>query len=485
MSFVSYSYFLFLAGLLILYYLLPHRLRWAVLLGGSLAFCFYLDTYSAIWLIGVSLVSYGASLGIAHFHNQGRKALAKTILILSLVASFGSLFCMKYLQMTMRYLESTVIGQGGQWDIPILSLAMPIGISFYLFQATGYLVDVYRQKTPLIRHIGHYVLSVTFFAKLTQGPIAPVRELVPQFTQKIKLDPLNMRKGAVRILIGLVKKAVVADRLAVIADSVFSSQNELSALSALIGIVFYAFQLYADFAGYTDIAIGSAQLFGLVLPENFKQPYLARSIADFWRRWHLTLSNWLKEYIYIPLGGSRVKPIRWAINVLIVFLVSGIWHGSGLTFVIWGGLHGLYQIIGKLTSRPRTFIKTKLPGGLRWFTDCISIILTFVLVCAAWTFFRAPTVSDAINLLSRLFCGNWAFSLAQLGVKANEWWFSVSMIALMIASDIVSEHAAIVELIEKSVLPVRWVIYLLLLFLLILFGMYGSLSAQSFIYVSF
>lgn len=486
MTFVTYSYYLFLAGSLVLYYILPHRFRWGVLLAASIVFCSSLNMHSTIWLVTTACVSYFAAIGMDILNSKQHRRLSKFLLILSLIVLFGSLFLMKYLPMFLDISEKIVTRVTGHaWTAPALSLAMPVGISFYLFQVTGYLIDVYRRKTPLVRHFGHYVLSVTFFAKLTQGPIAPVEQLAPQFAVPVRLDPLAMRKGAFRILLGLFKKTVIADRLAVAADFVFANPIESNALTVVIGTVFYAFQLYTDFAGYTDMAVGSAQLFGITLPENFRQPYLARSIADLWRRWHMTLSSWLRTYVYFPLGGSRVKQWRWAFNVLVVFLVSGVWHGSGLTFVIWGLLHGLYQIIGKYTAQLRTVYKERLMGRDTWLSTFTSVFCTFVLVCIAWVFFRAPSATAAVTMLSSLFGGDWSFSLAQLGIKANEWYMSCGMILLTVVMDLVSEHHSIPDWVEARHLIIRWPVYLVLLFMVILFGMYGSLSAQSFIYVSF
>lgn len=486
MTFVTYSYYLFLAGFLLLYYILPHKLRWCVLLAASIAFCASLNTYSTIWMIATAVISYFAALSMDTLLRRQHPKSAKAVLIISLLISFGALFLMKYLSMFLS-LSETIVNKLWRetWESPALSLAMPVGISFYLFQVTGYLIDVYRKKTQPIQHFGHYILSVTFFAKLTQGPIAPVEQLAPQFSVPISLDPLAMRKGALRILIGLFKKAVIADRLAVVADYVFAHPSTSNALTIVIGTVFYAFQLYTDFAGYTDMAIGSAQLFGIVLPENFRQPYLARSIADLWRRWHMTLSTWLRTYVYFPLGGNRVKQWRWAINVLVVFLVSGMWHGSGLPFIIWGLLHGIYQIIGKYTAKPRATFKEKLMGKDTWLSTLTSVACTFILVCIAWVFFRAPSIGTAFTMLSNLFSHDWAFSLAQLGIKDNEWYLSFCMILFTIVLDIIYELCSIPDWVEKRTLFIRWPIYLSLLFAIILFGMYGSLSAQSFIYVSF
>ena len=504
MSFVSWGYFLFLACTLIIYYIFPHRFRWIVLLAASLVFCLLINVYSTAWLVATTILTYFAAYAIARCAERGRRRGAKAILVCSLVLLFGSLIVLKYLPLLLKkdlpllltkYLPPVPGGVWGRLEAastaaPFLasianSIVMPVGISFYLFQVTGYLIDLYGQKTALVRHFGHYSLAVSFFAKLSQGPITPVAKLVSRFAEPVEIDPLKMRRGAVRILIGLVKKAVIADRLAVVANNVFADPSGVNAAGAAIGAVFYTFQLYADFAGYTDVAIGSAQLFGIELPENFRQPYLARSIAEFWRRWHITLSDWLKNYVYIPLGGSRVSRGRWAFNILTVFLISGAWHGSGLTFIVWGLLHGCYQVAGKMTSGPRKAVAAKASRGAKWLTDGLSVIVTFVLVSIAWIFFRADSMGTAVEMLARLACGDWTFSLQQLAVEANEWWLSCVLIVLMVIADLVSERRPLLDLIEERALPVRWLIYLALLYLLIFFGIYGAVSAQSFIYVSF
>ena len=496
MSFVSWGYFLFLACTLIIYYIFPHRFRWIVLLAASLVFCLFINVYSTAWLVATTILTYFAAYAIARCAERGRRRGAKAILVCSLVLLFGSLLVLKYLPLLLKkdlpllltkYLPPVARSLLARYSAASIanSIVMPVGISFYLFQVTGYLIDLYGQKTALVRHFGHYSLAVSFFAKLSQGPITPVAKLVSRFAEPVEIDPLKMRRGAVRILIGLVKKAVIADRLAVVANNVFADPSGVNAAGAAIGAVFYTLQLYADFAGYTDVAIGSAQLFGIELPENFRRPYLARSIAEFWRRWHITLSDWLKKYVYIPLGGSRVSKGRWAFNILTVFLISGVWHGSGLTFIVWGLLHGCYQVAGKMTSGPRKAVAAKVPRGTKWLTDGLSVIVTFVLVSIAWIFFRADSMGTAMEMLARLACGDWTFSLQQLAVEANEWWLSCVLIVLMVIADLISERRPLLDLIEERALPVRWLIYLALLYLLIFFGIYGAVSAQSFIYVSF
>ena len=451
-----------------------------MLLAASLVFCLRISVYSTAWLAATTVLTYLTAYLIARCTESGRRRQAKAVLVCSLVLLFGSLLLLKYLPLVPHN-----VWEHFRAASIVKSVVMPVGISFYLFQVTGYLIDLYSQKTAFVRHFGHYSLAVSFFAKLSQGPITPVSELIPQFTEPVEIDPVQMRRGAVRILFGLIKKAVIADRLAIVANNVFADPSGVNAAGAAIGAVFYTFQLYADFAGYTDVAIGSAQLFGITLPENFRQPYLARSIAEFWRRWHITLSDWLKTYVYIPLGGSRVSRYRWAFNILTVFLISGVWHGSGLTFIVWGLLHGCYQVDGKMTAGPRAAMAEKLPAGAKWLTHALSVIITFILVSIAWIFFRADSIAAAMEMIARLTCGDWTFSMQQLSVKANEWWMCCAVIGLLAFADLASERGSVLDWVERRVLPVRWLIYLALLYLLIFFGIYGAVNAQSFIYVSF
>ena len=476
MSFVSYAYFLFLFICLVLYYGFPQRFRWISLLSASIVFAGMLDLYSMVWIVITTFITFFVGILI---ENSKTKKVKKKLLLGSLLLCFGALAVVKYSSGVFSFLSDKDLVK-----MPV-SIVMPIGISFYMFQVTGYLIDIYMEKMKAIRHMGQYAVAVTFFAKLTQGPIVPVQELILQFTSPIKIDVLKIRGGAVTILFGLFKKVVVADRLAVVANSVFSAPNDMNGLSALLGIVFYTFQLYADFAGYTDIAVGSAMLFGIDMPHNFSQPYLARSIGEFWRRWHITLSTWLKNYIYIPLGGSRVSRKRWALNTMIVFFISGIWHGNGFTLIVWGLLHGIYQVIGRYTKTVREKIREKAIGKDTWMSIGVSTLITFILVSVAWTFFRATSLFDACHLLLQVIKGPWNLNLAQVGVKMHELCFSLGMIGIIIVMDLIGEKIVLVKWVENQILPIRWIIYLGLLFVLILFGMYGSLAADSFIYVSF
>ena len=481
MTFISWGYYALLMGALAVFYLLPHRLRWCGLLAFSVLFGASMGADTLLWMGVSAAVSYAGARFI--HRNRGTKK-ARAGLWISLGICFALLIVFKYLGFGLRILTRLMWALGLEASAPAFSLAMPVGISFYIFQVTGYLADVYRGECEPVRHFGKYALAVSFFPKMMQGPIEPVQHFMRELDEEKPFDEKQFVLGLVTILLGIAQKTLVADRLAVAVDKVYASAAQglpITTGASLIAILFYAFQLYADFAGYTMIALGSASLFGLTLSPNFRQPYLAASIADFWRRWHMTLSAWLRKNIYFPLGGSRVKTARWCLNVIAVFFVSGLWHGAGLNFIVWGLLHGVYQVAGKLSAPIRQRLKKPLPARL---SHAVSVLCTFALVCFAWVFFRALNVAEAMAVLGGLFHGG-AFSLAQVGLSLPEMICCVLAIAAMLALDGCNERGSAAQWIASRGILLRWVICLALLTLIILFGRYGSLAASSFIYVGF
>jgi D-alanyl-lipoteichoic acid acyltransferase DltB (MBOAT superfamily) len=281
------------------------------------------------------------------------------------------------------------------WDPPVLDLVLPIGISFHTFQALSYTIDVYRGQIPVERSLLRLWVYVLFFPQLVAGPIERARRLLPQFDERHAPDPAAIAAGLKRILWGLVKKVVIADRLALMANGVFSSPQDFSGLSLLIGTYAFAFQIYADFSAYSDIAIGSARILGFRLMENFDRPYFAASPGEFWKRWHISLSTWFRDYVYIPLGGDRQGKGRWVAAILVTFLLSGLWHGANWTFVAWGVFHGLLIVLARTVGKA-----VRLPRAA-------GIILTFHLVVLGWIYFRAASLADAHYVFGRLFAGPW------------------------------------------------------------------------------
>ncbi len=340
----------------------------------------------------------------------GKKNTEKPCLVVTLVVCLGILAVYKYFNFLSNSVTDVINACGGKADKFVLNLILPVGISFYTFQTLSYVIDVYRGTTQIETHFGYYALYVSFFPQLVAGPIERPENLLPQLRAQHCLEWKNVYAGLRKMLIGFFKKVVVADLLATYVVSVYGKVDSANGFTVLLATVLFSFQIYCDFSGYTDIAIGCAEVMGIRLMQNFDRPYIAKSIKEFWARWHISLSSWFKDYIYIPLGGNRVSKFRNCLNILIVFLVSGLWHGAEWTFVIWGALHGLYQIIGKFTFKPRNKLWQKLkinPDGL--FVSSLRTFNTFLFAAFAWILFRADNFADAKVLIAKLFT-DWQFN---------------------------------------------------------------------------
>ncbi len=342
-----------------------------------------------------SLVNYtGARL----VENGG----GKRALIPALVIDIGLLFVFKYLVFvneSFRWLYELL---GKTYPVGRFDIILPMGISFYTFQGMGYLIDIYRGEYKAEKNYLKFTLFITFFPQLVAGPIERADRLMHQLFAKHELNADNFSTGAKYMLMGYLKKTVIADRAAVLVDTVFNSPRDFNGIALLTAAVFFAFQIYGDFSGYSDIAKGCAKILGIDLMQNFNRPYFASSIKDFWRRWHISLSSWFKDYLYIPLGGSRCSKLRRDINLMITFCVSGLWHGANWTFVLWGGLHGIYQVIENHLFRNGGKEPNKIILGItlpfRWFITLVIVILT-------WIPFRANSISDCIYIFGNLTSG--------------------------------------------------------------------------------
>lgn len=407
MVFNSVEFLIFFPIVLLLYFLLPKKLKWIMLLAAS--YYFYLSwNWTLIYLIiFTTVVSYLAAIII---DRTDKKALKKLCLTVTLVVCLGILFFYKYFNFLSTSVTSALRALGSQTGDFTLDLILPVGISFYTFQTLSYVIDVYRGTAPVERHFGYYALYVSFFPQLVAGPIERPENLIPQLRAEHRLEWNNVSGGLKKMLIGFFKKVVVADLFATYVVAVYNDVESANGFTVLTATVMFAFQIYCDFSGYTDIAIGCSEIMGIRLMQNFDRPYSARTIKEFWSRWHISLSSWFKDYIYIPLGGNRVPKWRNCLNVMIVFLVSGLWHGAAWTYVLWGALHGLYQVIGKFTYKPRNKLWEKL--GLptdRGFVAILRTFNTFCLSAFAWIFFRANSISDLGILIRKLFT-DWQFS---------------------------------------------------------------------------
>jgi D-alanyl-lipoteichoic acid acyltransferase DltB (MBOAT superfamily) len=415
MTFHSPEFILFLAAVVPLYFLLPFRFRNTLLLAASAFFyMWWRPEYILIILFSVT-VDYFVAFGLGHDERPGKR---RVLLIVSLVSNLGLLFFFKYSRFAAQTLRAALGLAHVDWQPPAVDLVLPIGISFHTFQALSYTIDVSRGRIPVERSLPRLWVYVLFFPQLVAGPIERAGRLLPQFDEAHRPDPDAIASGLRRILWGLVKKVVIADRLALLADAVFDGPRDGSGLGVLIGAYAFAFQIYADFSAYSDIAIGSARLLGFRLMENFDRPYFAASPADFWRRWHISLSTWFRDYVYIPLGGDRHGKARWAAAILITFLLSGLWHGANWTFVAWGAVHGLLLLASRLLER--------LPKTIR-------TVLTFHLVTLGWIYFRAPSLGDAHAFMARLFTGPWTAALPAAHQGSQLAFAGLGVAALLVA----------------------------------------------------
>ena len=435
-TFNSWEFILFYPIVLLLYFVLPKKMRWPMLLVASYFFYMCYSPDLVFLIFGTTLISWVASRII---DKTEKKAIKRLAIVVTLIASLGVLFFYKYFNFLSTAISSVVGLFGGPSDPVLLDLVLPVGISFYTFQTLSYAIDVYRGDVKSERNFFFYALFVSFFPQLVAGPIERPDNLIPQLREAHPWSTPDAIKGAKHMLVGFFKKVCVADLLSSAVDSVYNSPEEAGSLAIAIATVLFAVQIYCDFSGYTDIAIGCARIMGIRLMKNFDHPYSATTIKEFWARWHISLSSWFRDYLYIPLGGNRCSRARHLFNLFVVFLVSGLWHGANWTFVVWGALHGVYQIVGNLTARPRARLVER--SG-RAPTSPLVVwprrIITFILVCFAWIFFRANTMSDALLLIKRLFSftgGGIGATLSSMGVSVTTALLMVVSVVLLILID--------------------------------------------------
>lgn len=448
--------------------------------------------YGLLLLIS-TIITYASGLLIGRSDRipNAEKAvkMKKLWVAVSFVLNLGILVTFKYLNFFDEIYTGVISFLGMPANRMKFSLLLPIGISFYTFQALSYTVDVYRGDLKPERHFGKYALFVSFFPQLVAGPIEKSKDLLHQFSEVHRFDYDRVRRGFLLMLWGFFQKVVVADRLGELVKTVYDSPGKYGGAEIAVASIFFAFQIYCDFAGYSNIAIGAAQVLGFSLTTNFDRPYFSLSIKEFWRRWHITLGAWFRDYLYIPLGGNRCSLARHCLNLFIVFAVCGLWHGASFTFVIWGTLHGLYQIFGLLLKPARR----KAAGFLKIDPDSrpnrfLRGAFTFVLTDFAWIFFRANTVQDAFMLIGGLFRPSDLSNgtLFSLGLTAPEFFAALLGILIVLAVDVLSLKTDLrARLLEKKT-AFRWTAYLSAVLVILIFGIYGSqYTAQQFIYFQF
>ncbi len=402
MLFNSLEFLLFLPIVFLIFWSIPSRWRWIPLLIASYYFYMYWSPRLIFLILFTTVVSYAC--GILLERAGERLALRRLILAVTMISCLGVLIFFKYFNFLYEAFYDAAALLGGGSPAGYFSIILPVGISFYTFQTMSYVVDVYRSEIPAEKHFGYFALFVTFFPQLVAGPIERPDNLLPQLKMPHKLREIDYR-GAFRLmLVGFFKKIAIADAIGIVVNATYNNVTEVNGLAALISVLLFSAQIYCDFSGYSDIAVGCAKLFGINLMENFHTPYAAGSIKEFWNRWHISLSSWLRDYIYFPIGGSRVRTARWIFNITLVFFVSGLWHGASYNFIIWGLLHAFFQIVGKFTLTPRNLVWTKFgvdPKGR--LVSTLRRLGTFALVTLAWIFFRASTLSDAMIVLKKIF----------------------------------------------------------------------------------
>lgn len=444
MLFNSFNFIIFFILVTVAFYILPHKARIWMLLISSYYFYMCWKPVLIVLIVLMTFINYCAS-GLI-YKAEGKKS-KKSILVICLFIDFGILFMFKYFNFAVNSIYSVMGLLGFHYNVPEFDIILPMGISFYTFQAAAYTIDVYRKDVKPVKSYVVFSLFITFFPQLVAGPIERSKNLIKQFYVKHRFRMENILTGLEIMLWGYFKKVVIADRISVAVNTVFNNCHSYSGLYFFVAMILFTFQIYCDFSGYSDIAKGSARVLGFELMTNFDRPFLSRNVKEFWRRWHISLSTWFMDYVYIPLGGNRCSRIKKYRNLFTTFLVSGLWHGANWTFIIWGALHGVFQIIGDMTRGIRGRISHALhfdTGFFGFISAVCSIFITFMLVAAAFVFFRANTVQDAFYIFSHMLWDFRKWTTAQylyevftnFGLNIFELKVSVIAIAVLMVTEI-------------------------------------------------
>lgn len=484
MLFNSNAFYVFLPIVFTAYWIIPAKYRWGVLFISSYYFYMSWNVKYVTLILTTTIVSYGAALLMERTESRAKKKLCMTA---ALLISFGLLFFFKY----FNFVSKSVTDLLQKLAIPVhettLNLMLPVGISFYTFQTLSYVIDVYKGKVKACRHLGKYATFIAFFPQLVAGPIERTGNLLPQIEGEHTFHADKGIHGAKMIAWGFFKKIAIADTIAVYVDTVYNAAENFVGFPLLLATILFTFQIYCDFSGYSDIAVGTAELLDIDLMTNFKSPYFSASIREFWSRWHISLSTWFRDYVYIPLGGNRKGKWRTRWNLLITFLVSGLWHGANWTYVLWGGIHGLGQILEREWNRI-FHVDTRKKTWLR-------IGLTFLFVSITWIFFRANTISDAGYVLTHMLDGitnpaayledgYHAFQGAGMIQASGVMTLCISLVCILILllHDYLELTKSVWERIGALKKPIRYAIYFLLLFAILYSRQLGE---YEFVYFQF
>lgn len=475
MLFNSFAFFAFFAIVVLIHFTLPQKWRVWFLLLTSYFYCMQFRWEFGLLLALQTLIQYvcGWRIGLSKTSKEGKLWVGIAATLSLLILGYYKYF--NFFNDSFRKLFES---QGLNYMVPHLNIILPIGISFYTFQTLGYSIDVYRKKCEPELHIGRFALFASFFPQLASGPIGRAPKLLPQFRRETRFDIERVMSGLQLVLWGLFKKVVIADRLSLYVNQMYGDPGSYSGVTLLLASYFFAIQIYCDFSGYTDIAIGVAKILDYDLMQNFNLPYFSHNISEFWKRWHISLTSWFRDYLYIPLGGNRVSSARWWFNIMAIFLVSGLWHGASWTFIIWGALHGTYyfieSLIGKATPKREKDYKPFLVIRM------VQIVITFHAVALAWVFFRAATFDDALTIVHKIFCD---FGHLYLGPSQITTLLSIGFILLLFSMNLLERYQWASLYFSPSRFPawMRVVGYAGLAILIALFG----ITCSNFIYLQF
>lgn len=494
MLFNSLEFLIFFPIVVLVYFLLPQKGRWLWLLAASYYFYMCWNPQYALLIAASTVATWLSALVMERVGGEVKKR--RWALWSCIIFNLAILFFFKYYAFAVGNIEALGRLVGLELHVPAFDVLLPVGISFYTFQALGYVIDVYRGELPAERNLLRYALFISFFPQLVAGPIERSRNLMHQIHEPHYFDPKRVRDGLLLMGWGFFEKLVLADRIALLVTKVYDNPAAHTGVEIVLATVLFAFQIYCDFAGYSDIAIGAARVMGFTLMKNFKHPYSAVTVSDFWRRWHISLTTWFRDYVYIPLGGSRCAKWKHYRNILITFTVSGLWHGAQWSFVAWGALNGLYQVVGSLTAPFRKGVETRLkwnPDGVlrRWWKR----LVTFALVDFAWLFFRANSFLTGVGMIRQTVANPGLAALKHplamitvdnLGMGRKD--FAVLLIALAVLAvvDTLRQRIDLKAVLDHRNIVVRYAVYYVIIFTILIFGVYGpEFNAASFIYFQF
>ncbi len=495
MLFSSIQFLIFFFIVTVLYFAIPHKVRWIWLLLTSYYFYMSWNPKYFVIIATSTLITYSSGFLIDkanRIHDEKRSVNLKRLWVfLSLLSNLGILVFFKYFNFFANSLVRVFSHLDISVHIPVVDYLLPVGISFYTFQALSYTIDVYRKDVKIEKNLGKYALYVSFFPQLLAGPIGKSKYMLHQYNEKHSFDYERIKNGLLLMLWGLIQKLVIADRLAILVNTVYKSPDNYKGLEIVIATVFYAFQIYCDFSAYSDMAIGAGEVLGYRLPKNFERPYFSKSIKEFWRRWHITLGAWFKDYLYFPLGGNRCSKVRNYYNIIVVFIVCGLWHGATINFIIWGALHGIYQVTGEMLKPFKNSMMKVLNINPKGFSiKLFQVLVTFVLVDFAWIFFKAGTFTIAITLIKKMFYFNPGIfsngSIYKLGLAPMDFAIAILSVGLILVVNMMQRTRNLRSKLAKQKMLLRWFVYLSAVLIILIFGIYGpGYNAQQFIYLQF